>query len=391
MTNNDGPDDKASGTGGKEQRPYATLDLKASEVRTEKEKDKGRVETEAASQAPDETQASESSGGSERAAPPPSSASGGSSGNFMTHMAAGGLGAILAIVLGFWLFSNEQSVPVPAFTKEEADTLRAQLSDANERLTALEGDLQRAAASADQASALQTELSSLEQRVAAVETRPVVKPSVTEQSVQQSIDPLSAQLADIDSRVAALAAAQKERRVSGKSMAASLAFYNLQQAIRNGTPYSVELKSVTETSPIPLELTQLESWSTEGVPTLDQLKQRFDIAEKAAIDSENQPADDSFAAEVWSQARSFVRIRRKGDVEGESTAAILARTGYRLEQDNLREALAEAEKLDGVAAQTVAPWIEALKRKIAAETALAETEAALLNSLSGEDAAKRDG
>jgi hypothetical protein len=184
---------------------------------------------------------------------------------------------------------------------------------------------------------------------------------------------------------------QHERKVDGKSMAVSLAFYNLQRAAREGKPYALELKSVEENSPVPLDLAALEPWREQGVKSIGQLQEDFNAAAMAAIDAENQPTDDSLASEVWSRAKSFVRIRRKGDVEGEDTSALLARIEHRLRNGDLKAALAEAEKLNGPAAEAVAPWVAELKRKVAAEEALARIESKLLGTIGGAEAASRDG
>jgi hypothetical protein len=388
MTNKNGPDDKAPGTSGREQRPYATLDLKANEIPSEDEK--ARVETAKQGPEPAKDQPRLSGKEPEKTVPPGAAAAGGSLNDFLTHMAAGLVGAILALIFGFWIFSGDGKVPSSGLAQQEADALRAQLSQTDERIAALEGDLKKAAAKANETAKLQQSFAALAERMAAVETRPAGS-SVTQKSVQQSIDPIATRLADIDQRLSALAAAQKEKQVSGKSMAVSLAFYNLQQAVREGQPFEIELKSVADTSPVSLDLAVLEQWRADGVLSLEQLRQSFETAEKAAIDAENQPADESVMSQVWSRARSFVRIRRKGDVPGDETDAILARVKHHLQGGNLTQALGEAEKVTGPAAETLKPWIASLKRKIAVEDTLAQVEATLLSALGGENLATRGG
>ena len=385
MTNKNGPDDKDTGASGKGQRPYATLDLTANEISSGN--DKERVQ--AAKQG--------SEGGKEQpkldkpdSPSPKPSQTGDSLTGIVTHMTAGAFGAILALLAGIWAFGGPDGQTPPGLTKKDAEILRTAVTDAEARISALESELKQAAAQTGEADGLKSDLASLSERIAAVESRPAAT-SITEQSVQQSLDPIAAQLADMDRRLAALTDAQKERHVDGKAMAVSLAFYNLQRAAREGKPYGLELKAVAETSPVPLDLALLEPWRDEGVPSIDQLRESFDAAAKAAIDAENQPVDDSFMSKVWSQAKSFVHIRRKGNVEGEDTGAILARIEHHMDNSKLRLALIEVEKIDGVAAEAVAPWLRTLRKKLAAEDALEQIEAKLLNTIGGKDTATRDG
>lgn len=382
MANTNGPDDRDAG--GKEKRPYTTLDLKADEVSPGK--DEARAG--AAGQGPKEQP---------RLNKP--DAKSGASGNddrwagILTHAAAGAIGAALTLLVALWIFGNTDgngSGNGSAALNADVDALRAALVDAEAKISTLETSVQSAVENAAAPQAQESELAGLSERIAALETRPAAA-SVTQQSVQQSIDPIEAQMAEIERRLNTLTEAQQERQVDGKSMAISLAFYNLQRAAREGRPYALELKSVEENAPIPLDLAALEPWRDQGVKSMDQLQESFDAAAKAAIDAENQPTDESLTSEVWSRAKSFIRIRRKGDVEGEDTSAILARVEHDLETRDLKAALAEAEKLQGRAAEAVAPWLAELKKKLAAEEALARIETKLLGTIGGNKAVSRDG
>ncbi len=142
---------------------------------------------------------------------------------------------------------------------------------------------------------------------------------------------------------------------------------------------------------MPLDLGPLERRGDQGLPSLEQLKASFDSAANAAIDAENQPSDNWFPAQLWASTKSFIRIRRKGEAEGDTTRAILARAEYQLDAGNLSATLAEAEKLKGAAADAMASWLAELKARIAAETALDQVETKLLTALGGDGTAKRGG
>ncbi len=144
-------------------------------------------------------------------------------------------------------------------------------------------------------------------------------------------------------------------------------------------------------SPVPLDLAPLEARRDQGIRSFEQLQAGYTAAANKALDAENAPADTSLSSEVWSKVRSFVRIRRKGNVEGDSARAILARVEYRLDNHDLSGAITEAETMKGAAAEAMAPWLAEVKAKLAADAALAQAETKILTALGGEDQAKRGG
>jgi hypothetical protein len=323
MTNTNGPDDRDAG--GKEKRPSTTLDLTADEVSPGKK---------------DERAGAQGSKEQLRLDKPESKAAGSSNNigdswtGLLTHAAAGAIGAALTLLLALWIFGNTDGGNSSGLSQAEAEALRSAIADTETRILALEADLRAAVEKTESARAQQGDVSGLSERITALESRPAAS-GITQQSVQQSINPIATQMAEIERRLNMLAEAQQERKVDGKSMAVSLAFYNLQRAAREGKPYALELKSVEENSPVPLDLAALEPWREEGVKSIAQLQEDFDAAAMAAIDAENPPTDDTLASEVWSRAKSLVRIRRKGDVEGEDTSALLARIEHRLRNGDL--------------------------------------------------------
>jgi hypothetical protein len=287
--------------------------------------------------------------------------------------------------------------PPPAGqTPEDAQALRAQIGSAETKLAALEQQQRKTAERAElgrtasgETEGLKQDMASLAQRLASLEARPATE--ATPEAVQHSLDPVNAKLVGLEERLESMSKAQSAMRTDGRATALALALYNLRRAANEGRPFAAELKSVAEMSPVPLDLAALETRRDQGVPSLDQLKASFETAASTALEAENQPPGDSFASELWSKAISVIRVRRKGDVPGDSTSAILARIEHRLEGEDLRAALSEAGQLSGPAAEIMAPWLETLKSKLAADEALARVEAKLLTALGGGDTGKRGG
>jgi hypothetical protein len=397
MTVNDGSEKDEQPKEARSQRPYATLDLTA--------KDISPADPHAAGTAGRNTP-----GASAESTKPPRSeeekpvwSREGNLPAFMTNliipMASGALGASLALLIVYAAIDGGRSADRSAGV--DAEALRAEIAESRKEIAALQSQLHDAAARSSQidtvrsdASALKRDLAALTDRVGRVEAKPQaagLSPEAVQQSVQQTIDPLNARIVDFEARLAKVAKAQSEVETNSKAAALALALYNLRRAASEGKPFAAELKSIADLSPVPLDLAALEARRDQGIRSLDQLQASFTAAANKALDAENAPQDSSLSSEVWSKVKSFVRIRRKGNVEGDNTRATLARVEHRLANSDLAGAITEAETLKGAAAEAVAPWLADLKAKLAADDALARAETKILTALGGDDHAKRGG
>ncbi|MEJ2117302.1 MAG: mitofilin family membrane protein, partial [Alphaproteobacteria bacterium] len=128
----------------------------------------------------------------------------------------------------------------------------------------------------------------------------------------------------------------------------------------------------------------------EDTLRFDKPSQACDAAD-AAIETENRPADQSYSSRIWASLKSVVRIRRVGEVEGDTTLAILARAEVRLKKGDLKAALKETLALKGDAANAFKAWQNDAQSRIAVDETLTRVEARLLAALGRTDNAKRDG
>lgn len=389
MTTDNGPENDDPSTGGKQQRPYTTLDLEASEVSPHGSAGSDEAKTQGDEQTASDRLALEG--------PPqgrPSSARDSGLPDFLSHMVAGGLGALIAFIIAYYV-GMSQSPSAPDATAETA-LMHAQIVKAEQRLTAVEkalGDanakLGQLAAGGQEAGALKQQLADVTERLSRIEGRPAG--GLAPDAVRETLDPLNAKLADLEGKLTAVAKAQTDLQTNSKAAALAVSFYNLRRAATEGRPYAAELRSVTQMSPVPLDIGALDARREQGIPSVEQLGAEFNAAANAALDAESQSADRSTVSELWSKARSFIRVRRKGDVPGDSTSAILARVEYKLNAGDLAGSIKDAVQLQGPAATAFSPWLEKLKARRAADETLARVEATLLSALGGEDQAKRGG
>lgn len=405
MTTNN---DTGSPGAGRSDRPQVMLDLKATDVSDE------------TPPMPQETAAPGAAGD----LPPPDAPSHGAAARgpsaiqaFATHLAAGVLGAVVALVLAFYLLGSFRE-QLPFLTERTAAGFSARLAKFEDRFAALEktastqrngatqfDSLKRELASASQIDDLKRDLATLARRA---EERPAAAPGASADTLQQSLDPLRSKLAEIDplkakaaeldalkarvaemeARLGVVAKAQNEAETDSKASALAVAFYGLRRTAADGRPYAAELKSVATLSPVPLDLSALQGRGEQGVRNLAQLQAGFGAAANAAIDAEDRPTG-SFLSQTWAKAKNLVRVRRTGEVAGSGTQEVLARIEARLKAGDLRAAASEGEQLKGDAATAFKPWLDEARARLIMDEVLARAEAALLTALGTENRVKR--
>lgn len=388
------------GAGGAEQRPHATLDLKAKEIFPKgtpepaaiKPAEPAPAETKAATATLPPPSAPRADAKTERtAAPaadasppppieaaPPASAGGGA---ILGHMTAGLAGA--AIALAGFVFLGEKH--------GDDEAQRRALTSAEQRISALEsvtrqsnGGLEaRLKDAADQAIVLRQEIAAVSGRLNTVEGRPpsaAAPAGLSAESVQQSLAPLGARVAQLEASVAAMAKAQQELRASTGEAALTMAVQNLRRAVSEGKPFVSELKTLAALAAEPLEIGPLEARREKGLASLARLQTDFDVSAKAALDAARPSGDGSFTSDLLARARGLVRVRPTGDIPGDAPEAILARAEHRLDDGDLGAAIREAARLAGPAADAMTGWLSEAKARAAADEALARLEARLVTS-----------
>jgi hypothetical protein len=407
MTSDTGKEQSAAGGA---DRPHATLDLKATEIFAEGKPaapDDPAPESDPARQAalppPDEQgpQLEAEPEPSPSPAPARSGDDGGASiASFLTHMTAGLIGAVLALGLFFVLGNLRDRLPF--LTNRAAEDLGKTLVAAEQRIAALEAaartgkgeasgiDL-RIKAAGDQANALKQDLASLTSRIETLEGRPVPAAGPSAEGLQQSLQPLEAKLADLGSRVDAVAKAQDDLRVATGTAALTMAVQNLRRAVADGKPFAAELKTLTALAPQPLEVSALETRRESGLASLGKLQRDFDAAAKTALDASRPNGDGSFTGDLLAKARSLVRVRPTGEVPGDGPEAVLARAGHRLHNGDLPGAIHETDQLSGPAATAMASWLTDAKARAAADDALAKLEARLASAPGADEHVKSGG
>jgi hypothetical protein len=262
--------------------------------------------------------------------------------------------------------------PAPAPVPELAQ-LRAELDATRDRLTALEARVGRLAET-PQPSAAAT---------------PQLPPRLAEE-----VDALGRQLADLkrtaaDSgavlrladKVEQLDGAVRElatRRSSGAALL--LATAQLREAIDRGMPFDAELRGLRALAPQDDDVAKvaeaLKARSAAGIPTRAVLEHRFDALAPQIVRAEALPTAEGWWRQAANRLLSLVVIRREDGAEaGDGAAAVVARAGQRLRQDDLGGAARELGVLTGAPAEVAAPWMADALARLGADHATSELTA----------------
>ena len=270
-------------------------------------------------------------------------------------------GILLAIV---WLTMRYAVLP-NMFTGEASKpiaTTTINTNDLQERVSALETQL---AALKEASPTVNTtiDLSPPEARIAALENKPT--PEAAPTVITSNVN--SEELAAIKQEVEAL------KKTDHAYVRSIILFGQLQQAVRVGKPYHVELQTLQAVRPeLKDSLAALEDSATIGITTLEQLSSQF----KAAITPALNPDDTKKS--LANNLRSLVKIRKIGEEQqGDDDEAILARAEAKLKKGDIAESIKEVQQLSPKALAAFDAWQLNAKQHLLALDALENVNNAL--------------
>jgi hypothetical protein len=181
---------------------------------------------------------------------------------------------------------------------------------------------------------------------------------------------------------------EADRSANTSRVVLSLELSNLKRAIERGDSFAAELAAVKRVAGDSLNLTPLARYAGEGLPPVSELAKSFRQVANAMRDAEAETRDAPLFERLLSGARSIVRIRKSTYAADDgSLDAMIARMELALKENRLSDLLAEAKKLPPKAALAGEDWLRRLEMRRQVEQALAETEAALKSSLAASPAA----
>jgi hypothetical protein len=204
------------------------------------------------------------------------------------------------------------------------------------------------------------------------------------EAIGARIDPLesalastarAAEVAAFEKRVAALEKAPASAR---RAAALVIAVGQLRGAVSAGRPYAPELDGL-QIIAAPLGDSRLDSAivalgerAPAGVPSLDNLRQRFSSLATRLVHADALGPDPDWVDKTLDRLSSVVSVRRVGDIEGADVEAKVARAEARLAEGNLEEAVANLADLQGAASLALEVWLADARARLAADRAISE-------------------
>ncbi len=375
-------------TGGSAQRPHATLDLKAERVDAPDSEDTPGSQTEASAE---DTLAADGT-------PPPHE--GGGPASFLTHLAAGLLGGLIALVVGYYALGNFRD-RLPFVSETSAEQIKAAQRQLEQRISEVaENSSQARAELADRVSALDARTEGLAQTDEEAVASLTARVNALEQELQAAADTADEtvppeRLADVNERLAKLeedigtlrasledVRAQTQQNVAAaRASALAVALNNLRRAVDSGDAFAAEFQAVSNLASEPLKADTLAGAAEDGVPTLADLRQSFPEYANKALEAVGAGGDDSLIGQIVESARSVVNVRPVGEIEGDSPGAIIARMENRLKAGDLQGVVAQSDDLSGAAAVQLVPWIEQVKTRINADAEMEALESRTLAAI----------
>lgn len=306
-----------------------------------------------------------------------------------TLVASGIFGGLVALALaGSMQYAGivpglgpDQQAQAPAIDTAELDALKAEVANLAARPAAEGTD-----------PALAERVSALEQSVANATSAPTADAAAVEAlktqlaGAEQAIQSLRAEIASnkqaLEQSTTRLDEAERklEEPRSDVEMARAIALSGLKTAIDRGGPFLSELDALKSVSPEDPAVAALTPLASNGVPSRSDLVRDFNQVADDILSAINQPeAGEGWTDRLLASARSLVKVRPVGNVEGETPEAIVARVENKLQNGDLKGAALEWETLPEAGKQASSDFATKLKNRIEAEervsSALSQTVA----------------
>jgi hypothetical protein len=224
----------------------------------------------------------------------------------------------------------------------------ADLTALGERLSAVES---AAKGAANAASAADGRLANLEQRLG---------------GLQQSV-------ANLSNAVKAQAAQPK--------VALSVAVSALKAAVDEGGTFTSELEAFAAAAPDAPELAELRTLAEKGVPSRAEIAAAAPTAAQAMVDADRLVSENAGLVErLLSSARSLVKIRPVGPVEGAGVPETVARMEAAIKDGDLARAVAEYDTLPEGAKAAGRELADKIRARLSAEQLVEKAAAGALKA-----------
>jgi hypothetical protein len=227
----------------------------------------------------------------------------------------------------------------------------------------------------------------LANRVAALESSSAGRDTQDTEALTERLTALEAALGE--ARSAAQAATANNRDLAGRleqaeakindqgpeqQAARAVAAAALKGAIDRGGAFEAELQTFANVSGDDPAIAQLQPFAAKGVPSRSDLQEQASQVADAMTTAINQPdPDQGIGSRLLSSAMSVVKVRRVGNVEGDTPDAVIARFEDRLRSSDLQAAAQQWEALPEPAKAAAQSFKQQLDARIQVENLVGGT------------------
>jgi hypothetical protein len=223
--------------------------------------------------------------------------------------------------------------------------------------------------------ALSIRLAELEQDLRTLDAAlAVAVETLAAEAVVPDLSQVEARLTEVEETLRSVGPAAASR---GSASALVLAAGQLRDRLLGPGPFRAELDTVRQVAQsrvlvdreLQSAMNRLGDLASDGVVTVDQLTREFSGLARQIVTA--TAPDEGWVADLWGRVRGVISVRRTGDIEGDTTQAIVARAEVRLADRDLAGAVAELDSLDGPSLNAVRSWMVLARARATADEAAA--------------------
>ncbi len=186
-------------------------------------------------------------------------------------------------------------------------------------------------------------------------------------------------IAALETRISDLAGKVSEG--SGQEQVArAVAATALKSAIDRGAPFMGELETFASVAGASEAIDSLRGMAAGGVPTRGEISEEAPAAAYAMIEAgQAPPSDASLLDRLTASAKSLIKVRPTGNVEGESVAAVAARIEAAVKRGDYAKALDEYDGLPDAPKRAGASFATKVKARMEADLLVEDVLSSALN------------
>ena len=183
----------------------------------------------------------------------------------------------------------------------------------------------------------------------------------------------------LDAKLSAALAAQSTEKSDEQALRTDVAALALSAAVERGAPFTAELAAAQAQAPDKSKLAPLAPFAAAGIGDAAALAHEIAELEPAMLQAAGTPSEGSFLEKLEAHAQRLVRITRVGEATGDDPASVVARLDAKAARGDLAGALAELGKLPPPARAPAQAWSEKVQAR---EAALAASRGFAADALS---------